>query len=149
MAEEACIGCGATSAGVFVCHNCGVPCRPLVDAQSQRQALDELHGQLGSEGAPAGLLKNAFIPDDPRVLIEAGLRMLPALEDAAGQSDAAGRMRAIIIKLRLVGDDPSLARAGKEFEEALESYRKSDRRMGWTLAIIAAVLLAVAVSQCT
>lgn len=136
MDEHACVGCGATSAGVFVCHHCGVPVRPLVDAATQRQALDELHGRLAKDDAPAGLLKNAFMPDDPRVLIEAGLRLLPVLEDAAGQSGAAGRMRAIVIKLRLLGDDPALAKAAKEFEAALEAYRRSDRQMGIILSVI-------------
>jgi hypothetical protein len=141
MGDHACVGCGATSAGVFVCHHCGVPIRPLIDAASQRQALDELHGRLANDRPPASLLKNAFVPDDPRVLIEAGLRLLPVLEDAAGQSGAAGRMRAIVIKLRLLGDDPSLSKAAGEFQAALEAYQRSDRRMGVTLSIMGVVLL--------
>jgi hypothetical protein len=84
MATDPCVGCGATSAGVFVCHHCGVPVRRLADAESERQALDELHGQLASADAPSALLlKNAFLPDDPRVLIDAGLRLLPVLENGA------------------------------------------------------------------
>jgi hypothetical protein len=48
MADEPCIGCGATSLGVFVCHACGVPVRSLVDPDEQRRALDELHGRLAA-----------------------------------------------------------------------------------------------------
>lgn len=151
MPNQECSGCGATSAGVFVCHHCGVLVRPLSDPESERRALDELHGRLASDAPSARLLKNAFLPDDPRVLIDAGLRLLPVLEDGAGQSGAAGRMRAIVIKLRLLGDDPSVANAAREFEAALESYRRSDRQMGF---IVVTVLIAIVaglvfgVSQC-
>ncbi len=148
MAEQACVGCGATSAGVFVCHFCGVPVKPLTDPASQRQALDELHGRLASDDPPAKLLDNAFVPDDPRVLIEAGLRLLPVLENAAGESAAAGRMRAIIVKLRLLGDDPALAKAAVEFQEALDAYRRSDRQMGYILGTIAVVGIIAIVAKC-
>ncbi|MFO7564998.1 MAG: hypothetical protein R6X02_20300 [Enhygromyxa sp.] len=142
MANDPCVGCGATSKGVFVCHHCGVPVRRLGDPESERQALDELHGQLASDSPPGKLLDNAFLPDDPRVLIDAGLRLLPVLENGAGQSGVAGRMRAIIIKLRLLGDDPALARAAKELQTALDSYQASDRRMGYAVGI--ALLLVIA-----
>jgi len=137
MNDHQCVGCGAPSNGVFVCHHCGVPVRPLSDAASQRQALDELHGQLGSKDRSPSLLVNAFLPDDPRVLIDAGLRLLPVLEESAGQSGAAGRMRAIIIKLRLLGNDPTSTRAAAEFEAALEAYRRSDRMTGYAVWMIA------------
>lgn len=147
MASEPCVGCGATSKGVFVCHHCGVPVRALGDAESERQALDELHGQLASESPPPKLLSNAFLPDTPRVLIDAGLRLLPVLEDAAGQSSAAGRLRAIIIKLRLLGDDPALVRAAKEFQAALDAYEASDRQMGYTLGgLLIVVVIAGSIS---
>jgi hypothetical protein len=136
---------------VFVCHHCGVPVRPLVDAESQRQALDELHGRLSSSSPPRRLLVNAFLPDDPRVLIDAGLRLMPVLESGAGQSGAAGRMRAIIVKLRLLGDDPTLTRAAKELEAALECYRRSDRQTGyWVVGLLVLSVLAAvfAFQQC-
>lgn len=148
MDAPTCVGCGAPASGVYVCHNCGVPARPLTDADSQQRALDELHGRLSSNDPPPKLLENAFVPDEPRVLIEAGLRLLPLLENAAGQSGAAGRMRAIIIKLRLIGDDPTTIKAAKEFEQALESYNRSDRQMGITLSIIGVVLLVALTSYC-
>jgi hypothetical protein len=133
---------------VYVCHSCGVPTRLLEDRESQQRALDELHGQLSSDNPPPKLLENAFVPDDPRVLIEAGLRLLPVLENAAGQSGAAGRMRAIIIKLRLIGDDPTVNKAAKEFEAALSSYERSDRQMGVTLGIIAVALVLAGTAFC-
>ncbi|HLT37696.1 MAG TPA: hypothetical protein VK034_15490 [Enhygromyxa sp.] len=149
MANDPCVGCGASSGGVFVCHHCGVPIRTLGDAESERRALDELHGQLATDNPPPRLLDNAFLPDNPRVLIDAGLRLLPVLENGAGQSNAAGRMRAIIIKLRLLGDDPAVTRAAKEFQDALDSYRVSDRRMGYAVGIVLVVVIAgvVAISQ--
>lgn len=151
MANDPCVGCGATSAGVFVCHHCGVLVRALGDAESERQALDELHGQLASDSPPARLLNNAFLPNDPRVLIDAGLRLLPVLENGAGQSGAAGRMRAIIIKLRLLGDDPSLTRAAAELQAALDSYRVSDRRMGYAIGVLLVIIVVgvLGMGQCT
>lgn len=141
MADRTCVGCGATDSGLFVCHHCGVAFEPLIDVESQRQALEELHGQLAFESAPPNLLKNAFLPDDPRILIDAGLRLLPVIENAAGQRDAAGRMRAIIIKLRLLGDDPTISRAAKELEAALAAYERSDRQMGVVLTIVFTVVI--------
>lgn len=151
MANGACVACGANSAGAFVCHHCGVLVRPLSDAESERQALDELHGQLASDNPPARLLNNAFLPEHPRVLIDAGLRLLPVLEGAAGQSGAAGRLRAIIIKLRLLGGDPTVAQAVEEFEAALDSYRRSDRQMGYIIGVVLIIIVAgvfFTVSQC-
>lgn len=142
MSEEQCVGCGATSNGVFVCHHCGVPVRSLVDVESQRRALDELHGQLSSPNPPPRLLDNAFLPDDPRVLIDAGLRLLPVLENGAGQSATAGRLRAVIIKLRLLGDDPTITKAVKELQAALDSYRRADRQMGYLILLVLLVLIA-------
>jgi hypothetical protein len=148
MTDHACVGCGATSAAVFVCHHCGVLVRALDDPESERKALDELHGRLSSGDANPLLLNNAFLPDDPRVLIDAGLRLLPVLEDSAGQSGAAGRMRAIIIKLRLLGDDPAVTRAAKEFDAALDSYRRSDRKTGYVVVGITLVIALVVAAQC-
>jgi hypothetical protein len=146
MSEEQCVGCGATIRGVFVCHHCGVPIRSLTDADSQRRALDELHGQLSLPTPPPQLLVNAFIPDDPRVLIDAGLRLLPVLEKGAGESGAAGRMRAIIIKLRLLGDDPAVVKAAKELQTALDVYQRADRRMGYAIVgTLVAVVAGVAI----
>mgnify|MGYP000181469925 CR=1 FL=1 len=142
------MGCGARGSGVFVCHHCGVAFAPLVDVESQRQALEELHGQLAKHDAPAVLLKNAFLPDDPRLLIDAGLRLLPMLENAAGQSVAAGRMRAIIIKLRLLGDDPTVARAVAELQAALDSYEKSDNRTGIVIVSLALGIVALLLWKC-
>lgn len=145
---HACVACGAKGSGVFVCHHCGVAFASIVDVEGQRKALEELHGQLAKSDAPGVLLKNAFLPDDPRLLIDAGLRLLPMLENAAGQSVVAGRMRAIIIKLRLLGGDPTVARAIAELQAALDSYEKSDNRMGIVLGTIAVAIVALLVWKC-
>lgn len=150
MSDGRCVGCGAASTGVLVCHHCGVPVRSLVDAESQRRALDELHGQLSLPSPPPHLLDNAFLPDDPRVLIDAGLRLLPVLEKGTGQAAAAGRMRAVIIKLRLLGDDPALVHAAKELEVALASYHQHDRRLGYAVGVVLLLMIAgvVGIAQC-
>ncbi|HVI02098.1 MAG TPA: hypothetical protein VM869_25470 [Enhygromyxa sp.] len=142
MSDEQCVGCGATSRGVLVCHHCGVPVRSLIDAESQRRALDELHGQLAVPNPPPHLLDNAFLPDDPRVLIDAGLRLLPVLERGTGQAAAAGRMKAIIIKLRLLGEDPTLVEAARQLEAALATYHREDRKWGYVVATFLIVVVA-------
>jgi hypothetical protein len=76
------------------------------------------------------------------VLIDAGLRLLPVLEKGTGQAAAAGRMRAIIIKLRLLGDDPALVKASKELQAALDTYHRTDRRWGYILGGLLLVVIA-------
>lgn len=113
----------------------------MTDPADERAALDELHGHLAAGGESEKILQNAFVPTNTEVLIDAGLRLLPVLEKGVAEDGAAGRMRAIIIKLELLGNDAHAAKAAAELRKALEDYRRSDRIMGyWVLGIFFASL---------
>lgn len=151
---RACAACGA-EAGLFLCTYCGTPTRALTNEADERSALDELHAELariiGAGDATVErrhrLLTNAFLPSSPSVLVEAGLRMVPVLEQAVGRADAAGRMRAICIKLRLASAEPTCRAAEAEYREALARYERYDASVGRQVAIvIGAVVLAVIVA---
>ena len=147
---ENCPSCGSADLGTFMCHYCGGPLFPLSGEAQQRQALDELHAQLTiarRSGARDAIFANGFLPDHPRVLIDAGLRMVPVLEGNANQEQAAGRMRAIILKLKLITHDEAAASAAAQLETHLERYERHDRLIA-RLAIGAIVIgvLAGAVS---
>ena len=140
-----CRACGSPRAGTYVCHYCGAATHQLVDSTTERAALDELHGRLSAGGESEKILQNGFLPTHTEVLIDAGLRLLPVLEKGVAEDGAAGRMRAIIIKLELIANDASAAKAAAELKQALEDYRRSDRIMGyWVLAILLAGLIAIA-----
>ena len=136
-----CRACGSPAAGTYVCHYCGAATHALNDPADERAALDELHGHLAAGGESEKILQNAFVPRNTEVLIDAGLRLLPVLEKAVAEDGAAGRLRAIIIKLELIGNDVAAAKAAAELRQALEDYRRSDRIMGyWVLGFFFAGL---------
>ena len=145
--SDSCRACGSPMMGTYVCHYCGAARDRLTDPADERLALDELHGRLiaGGENSEK-ILQNAFIPSSLEVLIDAGLRLLPVLEKGVAEDGAAGRMRAIIIKLKLMGQGDAAARsAAEQFEQALADYRRSDRIMGyWVMGILGACAAGVA-----
>jgi hypothetical protein len=116
-----------------------------MSATEEKDALDELHGTLARADVSDKILKNAFIPDDIGVLIDAGLRLMPVLESAVAQDGAAGRMRAIVVKLSLHGNDPTAARAARELGDALKRYEHGDRVVGYWVMSIFLLLLGLGV----
>ncbi len=146
--DDRCRSCGG-KVGALVCLHCGATVRRGLTAEEEREALDELHGSLVRSDVGDKILKQAFIPDDVQVLINAGLRMLPVLEGAVAQDGAAGRLRAITIKLRLRADDPSVLKAAKELEIALDRYERHDRSFGWWMIGIIVTIIAVIVYAAT
>ena len=142
---QPCRACGSPSTGAFVCHYCGAATQTMTDPAMERQALDELHGQLAAGGESEKILQNAFVPTNTEVLIDAGLRLLPVLEQGVAEDGAAGRLRAIIIKLELLASEPAAKKAAAELRQALEDYRRSDRLMGyWVLGLLFAAVAGVA-----
>jgi len=122
----------------------------LDTVEDEEAALDELHGQLSNGENRESLLENGFIPTHTRVLIDAGLRMLPTLESNVAEDQAAGRLRAIIIKLELSANDDETARkAIDRLGEALADYRRSDKIMGrWVGAILLGITGAIVYYGC-
>ena len=125
-----------------MCHYCGAATHTMPDPAEERAALDELHGHLASDEESEKILQNAFVPTNTEVLIDAGLRLLPVLEQAVAKDGAAGRLRAIIIKLELISNDTAAEKAALELRQALEDYRRSDRIMGYWVMFILVLLLA-------
>jgi hypothetical protein len=116
-----------------------------MNASEEKDALDELHGTLARADVSDKILKNAFIPDDIGVLIDAGLRLMPVLESAVAQDGAAGRMRAIVVKLSLHASDPTATRAAKELGDALRRYEHGDRVVGYWVMGIFLMLVALGI----
>ncbi len=138
--SAACPTCGAPEQGSLLCAYCGTPTRELASEADQAHALDEFHVRLvnAESDKRSVILENGWLPSHPRVLVDAGLRMLPTLENAVAQSEAAGRLLAIITKLRLNSEDEINRRAADELKVHLERYYRSDRIMGyWVLGFLA------------
>lgn len=142
-----CKSCGSADLGTFMCHYCGAPLFPLANEEDQRSALDELHAQVTVARAGrtrTAILENGFLPDHPRVLVDAGLRMVPVLEHNVSEGPAAGRMRAIIFKLRLLRHDADAMDAAEKLDAHLKRYERHDRLIG-SLAMAALAIFFVVV----
>ena len=143
MVETNCPGCGARTSGTFICQYCATLLRPAQDPAAERQALDEYTLLLRRDDVEQRIriLRTGYMPSDPQVLVDAGLSLIPML-DVGTEGEVAGhRLRAIVIKLKLLAaSDPKIGIAKQEFEAALERQRKEDRMYGW-IAVAVLVLI--------
>ncbi len=76
----------------------------------------------------ADILAHGFLPHDPEILIEAGLRCVSLLDSAYVGPGAAARLDVVIAKLRIHEPTPAASRAIQTFEEKLEKHRARERR---------------------
>jgi hypothetical protein len=131
MDQPACPHCGGASQGL-VCSFCGALLTPTQDSGTQKRALDDFHGLLANATpeSQAKLLRHGFLPDSPHVLIEAGLRTMLLLQTDSAFSEvatgAAGRLKTIESKLRLLPESDESRKALKEFDAALRDHEKRD-----------------------
>ncbi|MBI5595134.1 MAG: hypothetical protein HY928_03490 [Elusimicrobia bacterium] len=137
-----CAGCGASVDGLL-CQACGRATPHVGDAQTERRALEELHGAAAKAGdeAAARLLTAGFLPSSKAVLIEAGLRCLALAGESSTyymRTGAVDRLRAVSAKLRLQPQDAEAARALERFEHAVQAAEKNTRS---DLAVFLAVCL--------
>ncbi len=122
-----CPNCGAPVTKA-ICQYCGtlVVTNPGIDVQ--KQALELYHGLLASKdiSSQVSLLSSGFLPDSSDVLVEAGLRCIPLLHGSSTKlSDAAaGRLRAVTLKLGLKEQDGTIPKAIDEFEKQISEQKK-------------------------
>ena len=122
---------------------------------AEKEALNEFHAILAGQTdmvAKARMLRHGFLPDTPAVLIESGMRCLPLIDIDEPVEEvvkaAVHRLRAIMAKLRLLGEDGQTAAALREFETVLIKYELADRQLSRTVAIIGVVLLFLLGAAC-
>lgn len=145
MDGTSCVTCGARISGL-VCEFCGSLSVTDADIATAKRALDELHALVhrADKKKQSNLLKTGFIPRDKTLLIDAGVRCLPLLDESDTTSDvslaALGRLEAIMTKLRLLPPGEEIQRAFAEFEPKIRRFRKADR-----LISVVAVMLVLAV----
>jgi hypothetical protein len=159
-ASQPCRACGADATG-FVCLYCGAPLLPATSAAEERQALEELHQAMvhaKEDSQRARILANGSLPDDDRVLTDAGLRAAALLDPERYADDtpsaAIARIEAIRAKLRMRGQ----LVADRELGARIDAYRKgAERETGVGLraslafaafAIALIVGIVVAVKRC-
>ena len=129
MSETACKQCGASTRGDYVCEYCGALIHARTDIEDERKALDEFHAMLqrGDAKTKSNLLKTGFLPDHKSLLIDAGVRALPLCEFADQGDQAALRLEAIVVKLKLMPQDAETARAIDEFTKRVREHERSSR----------------------
>ncbi len=104
-----CPYCGAPADGPL-CEYCGAQVAPDLDFEQQKQALESYHHVLatGDESRRVKLLEHGFLPDDKRILIEAGLRCLSLIGDNGERKvrlATVGRLKAVTSQLRVMPTD--------------------------------------------
>jgi hypothetical protein len=99
------------------------------------------------ESRRINLLKNGFLPDDKRVLIEAGLRCMPLISPEGDRKvtvAAAGRLKAITSKLRLMPTDADVYHALAEFDAKLKEHERRETQhllIGLGMVVIAVLIM--------
>jgi hypothetical protein len=149
-AEATCRACGAETSG-YVCLFCGAPLAVATDATSERQALEELHQAIvhaTEDEQRARILANGAIPDDDRVLVDAGLRTAALLDPERYVDQMPGaaiaRIESIRAKLRM----RSNAAADRELGARVAEYQRGAARessTGFKIVLVIGVLLALMV----
>ena len=148
-----CQQCGAPVPG-FICGYCGCVKSQATSAEEQAQALEEYHRAISNVAADKqdDLLRNGYLPDHPRILVEAGLRCLPLInmEQTSAETTLAAvdRLKTLVTKMEVLHQTPEVAKARQEFEERVASFQRAssrDLRIGcWFLGALAAVLVGLA-----
>jgi hypothetical protein len=147
---ERCHSCGAPRKG-SICEYCGTCLIKPADEVEEREALDAYHFQLGKadkEGARR-LLRSGFVPDYPEVLVEAGLRVIPLVDNDEVSEEptesAVLRLQMIVAKLRLERPTVKINNAVRQFDEVISGHRKADRHATiFGLLLIGGLLAGVA-----
>ena len=150
-AESSCPSCGAPCSG-YVCPFCGMAVAATTDVDSQLQAVEELHDLISGAAhkKKVGLLKNGFLPDHARALIEAGLKCIPHINpndiDQSVTGAAVYRIKAISAKLKLLPADEETGKAIAEFESIVRDYRFRSKWDGFigAIAVLGVAALVVA-----
>ncbi len=149
-AKVQCRQCGAEVDGL-ICAYCGAITERTEDVETEGRALDEYHRLLSGadEAKQVALLRNGFLPETRKVLIEAGLRCMPLVdvEQTTNRvsTTALQRLQAIIARLHIIGDDPEIGRACSEFQAKIAEFRRADRNLGIGVMIALAVVLGLSV----
>lgn len=146
LMKDNCHSCGAPVRGL-ICEHCGKPTIHLESMEDENRALDEYHKylhELKPQEQRNWLLSSGFIPDNRQVLIEAGIYCVPLLKNMAIYDAAAARLEAVILKLKLIENDPQAQRAVEDFQEQIKKYRAQKRSdnilgMGCVLFVLAAM----------
>lgn len=134
----------------MVCMSCGRLAAVPSSAADERQALSELHDAFTKTDdlvKRADLIRNAFLPSDTEVLLEAAIRCQALLNTdqlGTGVPEAAeSRIRAILSKLELEPGTDQTKRAVATFESVLvdfdkraEQVRRRERILGWGCAVV-------------
>ena len=136
--DVTCKRCGASVTGA-VCEYCGVLTVPLENLTDEKQAVDEFHDILltKDEKTQINMLKHGFLPTFGEVLVEAGVRCIPLVDINQPSNkttrSAAGRLQAIVTKIKLMPDFPQKTQAITEFEVLLETHRLADNQLDKTM----------------
>jgi hypothetical protein len=140
----------------LVCLHCGQTTSHEPDIDQERTALKELHHWLGEadKKKAAKLLRAAFLPSHPDLLVDAGIQCLPFIRgeiyDLKGA--AINRLEAIEAKLQILPQDATVKQALRDFRQAIDSYyadqKKSNREMAIFFIVVAIILIALCVGLC-
>ena len=98
------------------------------------------------------MLSKGFIPLNPEVLIEAGIRLMPLIDLTNTGDDvveaAARRLDAISLKLRLLPDMPETTQALEEFETFMKEFKALHAKQYREGGVIAVLMVVFVIAAC-
>ena len=155
MIETTCHQCNAPLNGL-VCEYCGSLANLHMNRDEEMQALTEYHNiLLKPEEKPeeeVKMLSKGFIPLNPEVLIEAGIRLMPLIDLTNTGDDvveaAARRLDAISLKLRLLPDMPEITQALEEFETFMKEFKALHAKQYREGGVIAVLMVVFVIAAC-
>lgn len=155
MTETNCLQCSAPLNGL-ICEYCGSLANLHMNRDEEMQALTEYHNILlkleEKPEAEIKMLSKGFIPSNPDVLIEAGIRVMPLIDLTNTGDDvveaAARRLDAISLKLRLLPDTPEITQALNEFETFTEAFKVLHKKQDKEAGILVALILVFIIAAC-
>lgn len=155
MIETTCLQCNAPLNGL-ICEYCGSLANLHMNRDEEMQALTEYHNiLLKLEEKPEDeikMLSKGFIPLNPDVLIEAGIRLMPLIDLTNTGDDvveaAARRLDAISLKLRLLPDMPEITQALEEFETFTKEFKVLHTKQYREGGVIAVLMIVFVIAAC-
>ena len=146
--EDTCKNCGAPAEG-RVCAFCGSALIVLDSKEEEKNALNEYTEALvkADKDTQIKMLRGGFLPTDPEVLIDAGMRLITMIEAESISPEpgvsAENRLLTIKTKLELVEQTTQVVAARKRFDELLRGKKNEVIVVGIGCAVLLLAALGI------
>ena len=145
---DTCGNCGAPAEGI-ICTYCGCALVSLESKEEQMGALREYHESLtkADRDKQVKMLRGGYLPRDPEVLVDAGMRLIPMIEtdDMSNEPEASAVDRLLMIKtkLEICEQTPQVVAAIKQFDKIMGGRSTRTLLFGVGMAVFVLAALGI------